>query len=211
MFTGIIQETGRVAAVTIAGGNSNLTIESNDVGSKLDTGSSVAVNGVCLTVVEKRKGSFVVEAIAETLSRTNLGELMPGSPVNLEPPLTAESLLHGHLVQGHVDCIGTVSGIKSIGGSQIFEIRFAEDFSRYVIEKGSVAVDGISLTVVECGNGLLSVAVIPHTLENTILRQKAIGESVNLEFDMIAKYIEKMMAVEKSELTYNFLKEHGFG
>lgn len=211
MFTGIIQETGKVRAVTSRGGNSNLAIESRIVRQKLAAGSSVAVNGVCLTVVEMAKSSFVVEAIEETLSRTNLGVLESGSPINLEPPVTPEGMLHGHLVQGHVDCTGKISDVKLIDGSHIFEIQFPADLSKYAVEKGSVAVDGISLTIVECGRGFFSVAVIPHTLENTILKYRRIGHSVNLEFDMIAKYIERLMAAGKSELTYSFLKEHGFG
>jgi riboflavin synthase len=211
MFTGIILETGKVRAVTNRGGNTNLAIESSIVRLKLETGSSVAVNGVCLTVVELAKGSFVVEAIEETLSRTNLGELQSGSPVNLEPPVTPEGMLHGHLVQGHVDCTGKVSDVRRIDGSHVFEIQFPADLGKYVVEKGSVAVDGISLTIVECGRGFFSVAAIPHTLENTILKYRIIGQSVNLEFDMIAKYIERLMVAGKSELTYSFLKEHGFG
>jgi riboflavin synthase len=211
MFTGIIQETGRVKSFARKGGNAELAIESNIVGPKLEKGASAAVNGACLTVVEVKAGSFVVEVIGETLSRTNLGELEPGSPVNLEPPLTPESMLHGHLVQGHVDCTGKVSDIIRVDGSYNFEIQFPPDFSKFIIEKGSVAVDGISLTITACGQGVLSVAIIPHTMENTILRFKRIGGSVNLEFDMIAKYIEKMTAVGKGNLTYSFLKEHGFG
>jgi riboflavin synthase len=211
MFTGIIQETGRVKAVTREGGNASLVIESIITGARLDRGSSVAVNGVCLTVVNAEKSSFVAEVIEETLSRTNLGELGPGSPVNLEPPLTPESMLHGHLVQGHIDCTGRVTDIKRVDGSRIFVIQFPVDWSRYVIEKGSVAIDGISLTVIGCGEGSLSVAIIPHTLENTVLKYKKTGQSVNLEFDMIAKYVERMMAVRNGRLTYSFLKEHGFG
>ncbi len=210
MFTGIIQDIGKVASVVKRGGNLVLSVHSDRLSPQLQVGSSVAINGACQTVMEIHKNSFVVEAISETLEKTNLGELKTGSSVNLELPLTPQSLLDGHLVQGHVDCTGKISRITPLSGSTIFGVEYPVEFDRYLIIKGSVAVDGISLTVVNTSSGAFEIAIIPHTLKNTILANKKVGDFVNLEFDMIAKYIEKQISTGKKELTIDFLKEHGF-
>jgi len=210
MFTGIIQDIGKVASVVKRGGNLVLSVHSDRLSPQLQVGSSVAINGACQTVMEIYKNSFVVEAISETLEKTNLGELKTGSSVNLELPLTPQSLLDGHLVQGHVDCTGKISRITPLSGSTIFGVEYPVEFDRYLIIKGSVAVDGISLTVVNTSSGAFEIAIIPHTLKNTILANKKVGDFVNLEFDMIAKYIEKQISTGKKELTIDFLKEHGF-
>ena len=211
MFTGIIQEIGRVRSIVRRGGNSTLTVDSARLSDKLDISSSIAINGACLTITELLEKQFTVEAIEETLLRTNLGRLKPGSWVNLEAPLRPDDLLHGHLVQGHVDCTGTLSRISQTGGSTIITIDYPERYGKFLIEKGSIAVDGISLTIAELSRGGFSAALIPHTMENTNLKYRRSGETVNLEFDMIAKYVERMTVPEHRDITVNFLREHGFG
>lgn len=210
MFTGIIQEIGRVRTA-IRKDNLVLDIESDIVASRLKIGDSVAINGVCQTVIELPKGGFRVEAIEETLSRTNIGKVSPGDYVNLESPMATGEMFHGHIVQGHIDCTGNISAIIPEKGSDIFKIEYPAEFGRYVIEKGSICIDGISLTVINTENDILSVAVIPQTKDNTVFKYKKTGDTVNLEFDLIAKYVEKMILENKSKLTFNFLKEHGFG
>jgi len=209
MFTGIILEIGRIESVTRRK-NLILRIDSKIVAPKLKIGDSVAVNGACQTVVETTESGFGMEAIEETLSRTNLGMLKSGDPVNLEAPLSATDMFSGHFVQGHIDCVGTIISLTPGKGSDVFTIGYPDSYNKYVIEKGSICVDGISLTVIEARNGAFSAAMIPHTLENTVMRYRKQGDTVNLEFDMIAKYVERMMSKERSELTFNFLKEHGF-
>ncbi len=211
MFTGIIQEIGLVKSIARKAGNSAISIQSDKLGDKLDIGSSIAVNGICLTVTELFEKKIMVEAIEETLSRTNLGQLHTGSPVNLETPLRPDDMLHGHLVQGHIDCTGIISRISPSGGSTIFTIDYPGEYEKFTIEKGSIAVDGISLTIVEPSDSRFSVALIPHTMENTNLKYRRPGETVNLEFDMIARYVERMVKPSNPKLTVNFLKEHGFG
>ncbi|UCC80473.1 MAG: riboflavin synthase [Candidatus Zixiibacteriota bacterium] len=210
MFTGIVQDIGKVESAAKRGGNLILRIHSDKLSPQLQVGSSVSINGACQTVTEIHKNSIVVEAISETLEKTNLGDLKTGSNVNLELPLTPQSLLDGHLVQGHIDCTGKISKITPLSGSTIFAINYLDKFDRYLIIKGSVAVDGISLTVINTASGMFEIAIIPHTLKNTILADKKVGDVVNLEFDMIAKYIEKQTSPGKKELTMDFLKEHGF-
>ncbi|UCE65471.1 MAG: riboflavin synthase [Candidatus Zixiibacteriota bacterium] len=210
MFTGIIQDIGKVESAVKRGGNLVLSIHSDKLSPELQVGSSVAINGACQTVTEVHKNSFVVESISETLEKTNLGDLKTGSKVNLELPLTPQSLLDGHLVQGHVDCIGKISKITPLSGSTVFAIEYPVEFEKYLIIKGSVAVDGISLTVTNTASGTFEIAIIPHTLKNTILADKKVGDVVNLEFDMMARYIEKQISSGKKELTIDFLKEHGF-
>jgi len=210
MFTGIIQDIGEVQSAVRREGNLILRINSDRLAGKLQIGSSVSINGACQTVIEVRENAFAVEAISETLEKTNLRNLKASSKVNLELPLTPQSMLDGHLVQGHVDCTGEISKIARSSGSVLLSIEYPPLFDKYVIDKGSVAVDGVSLTIVNAMNGKFEIAIIPHTLKNTILVNKKIGDIVNLEFDMIAKYIERQASPEKKELTLDFLKEHGY-
>lgn len=210
MFTGIIQDIGKIESAVKREGNLILRVKSGVLSSRLEIGASVSINGACQTVTEIHKDSFVVEAIAETLERTNLGDLKAGSGVNLELPLTPQSLLDGHLVQGHIDCTGKIAKISPLSGSVVFAVDYPDEFDKYLIEKGSVAVDGISLTVIKTERGKFEIAIIPHTLKKTILANKKVGDKVNLEFDMIAKYIERQASSGKKELTIDFLKEHGF-
>ncbi len=210
MFTGIIQEIGIINSAISSGGNLAIEVEAPKTSPLLEIGASVSINGACQTVVSGNERIFKVEAIKETLTRTNLGELKNGSHVNLEVPLSLNDLLHGHLVQGHVDCASKIIGIRPTDGSTLLTFEYPDEYSKYIIEKGSIAIDGVSLTVVEVRPGTFSVSVIPHTMANTVFRYKKAGDTVNLEYDMLAKYVEKMITPDRGRITMEFLKEHGF-
>jgi riboflavin synthase len=210
MFTGIIQEIGIVRGAVNRGGNLAIEIEARKTAPRLDIGASVSINGACQTVTSKDEQHFKVEAIKETLDRTNLGELRAGSRVNLEAPLSMNDLLHGHLVQGHIDCTSRIRDIGPIEGSTILTFDLPMEYKKYLIEKGSIAIDGVSLTIMDISSGAFRVSIIPHTMSSTIFQYLKAGDSVNLEFDMLAKYIENMMSPEGSKITMEFLKEHGY-
>ena len=210
MFTGIIQEIGKVRSAIRRGGNLSIEIEAPGISAKVKVGDSVSINGACQTVIAMNEGSFRVDAIAETLARTNLGAFRSGTPVNLELPLGLRDLLHGHLVQGHIDCVSRIMEKKSLGGSVLLTIAYTSEFEKLLIEKGSIAADGVSLTIVSVASAAFQVSLIPHTIENTIFRYKNTGDTVNLEFDMIAKYIRRLVSQQRGEITPEFLKEHGF-
>ena len=193
MFTGIVEELGHVAAVDHDGDSARLTVVGPLVASDARHGDSIAVNGVCLTVVEHDGSEFTADVMLETLNRSSLGALAPGSPVNLERPVTLAARLGGHLVQGHVDGTGTI--LERIPGEhwEIVRVALPDDLGRYVVEKGSITVDGVSLTVVEAARDWFSVSLIPTTLELTTLGSKDVGDPVNLEVDVVAKYVERML------------------
>jgi riboflavin synthase len=210
MFTGIIQEIGTIKSASLSRGNMVLDIFAKRIAPRLEVGASVSINGACQTVVSHDREHFKVEAVKETLSRTTLGALKSGSHVNLELPLGLNDLLHGHLVQGHIDCEGTIREVKPLDGSVLLKISYPQEYSKYLIEKGSIAVDGVSLTISETAPTSLTVSVIPHTMESTIFRYSKVGDRVNLEFDMIAKYIERMISPHENKINDHFLREHGF-
>jgi len=190
MFTGIVEERGAVREV----GSSRLAITCATVNADSDVGASVAVNGVCLTVVERGPEHLAFDLSEETVRCTSFSRLVQGDPVNLERPLTLSSRLGGHLVQGHVDGVGTVTGFETdeTGGAWL-TVTAPEDLRRYLVEKGSVCVDGVSLTVAALVGDSFSVALIPHTLDVTTLGVTHVGDPVNLEVDVIAKYVEALM------------------
>ncbi len=190
MFTGIVEEVGSVVARQDYG----LTIQANKVMDGMRLGDSMAVNGTCLTVVQFDGRQFRVDLAPETLRRTALGQLEVGSGVNLERPLAVNDRLGGHIVQGHVDAAGRVMSIKPEGDCVIFRIRSPKRFLPYIVEKGFIAVDGISLTVVSRGAASFTMSVIPYTLANTNLREKSEGHRVNLEVDILAKYVESLLS-----------------
>ncbi|HVH01078.1 MAG TPA: riboflavin synthase [Miltoncostaeaceae bacterium] len=194
MFTGLVEEGGRVAEVRPAGGGARLAIAASAVLEGLRVGDSVAVNGACLTAVEVSGDGFAVDCVAETLRRTALGALGPGDRVNLERPMRLGDRLDGHLVQGHVDGVGTVRAARPEGESAVLEIAPPASLMRYVVEKGSIAVDGVSLTVAERLADAFTVALIPHTMAVTTLGPGAVGRAVNLEVDVVAKYVESLAA-----------------
>ncbi|MGA7227016.1 MAG: riboflavin synthase [Acidimicrobiia bacterium] len=192
MFTGIIESKGQVTGREAGGALTRITIDTGNLGG-LAIGDSIAVNGVCLTAVETSPGTVTLEIIPETLSRTNLGALVEGEEVNLELPMPADGRFDGHIVQGHVDGVGTVEGITPSGDSRVVAIRAQRSLLRYLVEKGSVTVDGISLTVARVEQDVFEVAVIPHTLEVTTLGLRKPGDTVNLEVDVLAKYVERLL------------------
>jgi riboflavin synthase len=194
MFTGIIEELGRVRAVTPNEGGARITFEAAQVLEDVEIGASIAVNGCCLTVVDFDRSSWSADAVIETLARTNLGALSGGDGVNLERPVRLADRLGGHLVQGHVDATGTVrSREPQSDGSTLITIEAPPDVLRYVVHKGSVTVDGVSLTVARRDRDRFAIALIPHTLAVTTLGACAPGTVVNLEADLIAKYVEALL------------------
>lgn len=194
MFTGLIEEAGVVAEVGPAPEGARLTISSAAVLEGLSVGDSVAVNGACLTAVEVSAGGFAADCVAETLRRTSLGSLRAGDRVNLERPMRLGDRLDGHMVQGHVDGVGRVRGMRGEGESTILEIAPPAPLLRYIVEKGSIAVDGVSLTVAERLPDAFTVALIPHTMAITTLGPGARDRAVNLEVDVLAKYVESLVA-----------------
>jgi riboflavin synthase len=200
VFTGIIEELGSVRAIDRREGGARLEIAASTVLADARAGDSIAVNGCCLTVVDRGDGWWAADAVIETLERTALGSLERDDPVNLERPLRLSDHLGGHLVQGHVDAVGHVAARTALAdGSTRFTFSAPPDALRYVVEKGSVAVDGISLTVAALGDDAFEVAVIPHTLAVTTLGHKDRGAAVNLEADLIAKYVERLLVPTSRE------------
>jgi riboflavin synthase len=191
MFTGLVQDLGSVRAVENEPAGSRLEVETA-LASELSEGDSVAVNGVCLTAVSVADGAFRADVMAETLRRSSLGPLATGDPVNLELPLRPEDRLGGHFVQGHVDGTGTVEDVTVEGFANVVRIVCGPEILRYVVEKGSIAVDGVSLTVADLDDEGFTVSLIPETIERTTLGGAAPGRIVNLEVDVLAKYVEKL-------------------
>jgi len=198
VFTGIVEELGEVVALERGTGSARLTVSGPAVTSDARRGDSIAINGVCLTVTDTGGGAFSADVIAETLDRSSLGALAPGATVNLERPMRPDGRLGGHIVQGHVDGTGVIIPRGSAAGSDVVRISVPPGLSRYVIEKGSVAVDGVSLTISALSppgeDAWLEVSLIPETLQRTTLGTRDPGDVVNLEVDMIAKYVERLLA-----------------
>jgi riboflavin synthase len=199
MFTGIVEELGRVRSIAVNAGGARIEIDATTVLDDAIIGASIAVNGCCLTVVELGDGYWSADAVVETLERTNLGDLTAGDAVNLERPVRLADRLGGHLVQGHVDATGRVS-VREMqsDGSELFRFDAPDDVLRYVVHKGSITVDGISLTVAGLYDDGFQVAVIPHTLAVTTLGARIPGARVNLEVDLIAKYVERLFVSDRS-------------
>ena len=193
MFTGIIEHLGTVDLVVKTDRGSRLSVDAGPLSSGIAIGDSVAVNGICLTVVEHDENRISFEAMGETLDRTNLGAVDQGDVVNLERPMPASGRFDGHIVQGHVDGLGNVRSIVEDGSSRRMWISLPPDLLRYVVEKGSITIDGVSLTVTAVDETGLEVALIPHTLSVTTLGTRAVGDRVNLEVDVLAKYVERLL------------------
>lgn len=189
MFTGIVEEVGSVASISDAG----MTVRAGKVLADAKLGDSIACNGACLTIVELSPEQFSVDLSPETLRRTSLGRLAPGGPVNLERAVAVGDRLGGHIVQGHVDGTGRITSIKADGDSSIFRVQAPKRLMPYIVEKGFIAVDGISLTVVNRAALSFTLAVIPYTLANTNLEKLSAGDRVNLEADILAKYVESLV------------------
>ena len=192
MFTGIIQETGKIEKVTELDGGREFTIGCS-FATEVKVDQSISINGVCHTVTNHSDQSFTVQSVEETLRKTNIGTLGTGDLINLERSLRPDQLLDGHLVQGHVDATGTISNIKKEGTDRLFTIDYPEKFRDLIVGRGSVAIDGISLTVASETDNRFTVAIIPYTFEHTNLREKSEGDSVNLEFDVLGKYVVRYL------------------
>ncbi|MCX6346050.1 MAG: riboflavin synthase [Armatimonadetes bacterium] len=211
MFTGLIEEIGTVKKLAV-GTVARLVVASDKVIHDVALGDSVAVNGVCLTVTSIGSGEISFDAVPETLSRSALKDLRVGGKVNLEGSLRAGEMIGGHFVQGHIDGVGVLKSVKSLSDSAIFEFSAPAEVLHYIVEKGSIAIDGISLTVVSVGDSGFTIAVIPHTLSVTTLGLRRPGDKVNLETDIIGKYVEKFLAGKRGQsgVTENLLRDAGF-
>lgn len=197
MFTGIIEELGTVVSVERRKGLQTFAISGGAVVADMETSRSMAVNGVCVTAVATGADEFTFEAMPETLRRTNLGELEPGDLVNLERPLAADGRLDGHIVQGHVEGTAKITAISPDGESLLYDLETTPEVARYIVAKGFVALDGASLTVTYCEGTRFGVALIPYTIEHIVMGSGAVGDRVNVEVDLLAKYVEKMMAGDR--------------
>lgn len=214
MFTGIIEEIGYVKRINQQSRSAQIEIKADKVLGDVAVGDSIAVNGVCLTVVAFDSQHFTADVMPETVSKTNLRELKPGSPVNLERALQLGGRLGGHIVQGHVDAIGTIVEKQILEIAIIYRIATEPELLQYVVPKGSVAIDGVSLTVVDVFQDSFTVSLIPHTAHETVLGEKKPGDRVNLESDIIGRYVKHLMnrnhGEERQALNLSFLAEHGF-
>lgn len=212
MFTGIIEETGKVKSISRSGPSARLTVEASVVLEDISPGDSIAVNGVCLTVTDFSEKFFTADIMHETLDRSSLGSLAPGSSVNLERAMSMERRFGGHIVSGHIDGTGKITHTEKDGNALWYTISAEPHILRYIIEKGSVALDGISLTVAAVTDRDFSVSVIPHTMAETTLSGRAQGDIINIENDCVGKYVEKLLQPyrEASDITRDFLIQHGF-
>lgn len=203
MFTGIIQEVGRVEAIERGAQSARFTIRAENMLDGIKIGDSITINGACLTVVEQKPGMVAFDAVYETLQKTALGSLAIGDEVNMEPSLSVSGRFDGHIVQGHVDGVGTIASIREVDNSYYIYITASAQILRYIVRKGSVAIDGISLTVVDADDKTFSVAIIPHTWDSTNLHTRRAGDQINLETDIIGKYVEKLVGGDfgRSETT----------
>ena len=217
MFTGIVEEIGYIKEIYSGNGFGWIEVKCKNILQETILGDSIAVNGICLTVSEINDDYFKADVMGETLEKTNLGILKHGDKVNLERALTLQKILGGHIVSGHIDGIGKIVNIDKKDDGTWFTINADKDILKYIIRKGSISIDGISLTVAHVDDEVFKVSVIPHTLENTILAYKSVGSKVNLENDLIGKYVEKLFGgkceiegEEKSNITMDFLINNGF-
>jgi len=206
MFTGIVEEIGRVTSAQPR----NLAITASKVLQGMELGGSIAVNGVCLTVTSFNSSSFSVDIMPETLRRTNLGLLCAGDEVNLERPLTPEKQLGGHFVQGHIDDTGRVTSVTWDGEAMLIRLEAPPEAMGYIVKKGFITVDGVSLTIVDYDASSFLVSIVDYTRRHTTLGSKRVGDLVNLEVDIIAKYLDRLSQAHRPGITVDFLQEHGF-
>lgn len=207
MFTGIIEEVGAIEQTLPLGEGRRLRVHAEKLVHELHVNDSVALNGACHTVVRKGTTWFDVDSVEETLKKTTMGLLKAGDPINLELPVRLNARLGGHLVLGHVDTVGDISSIDRRSTSWLYGIRFNREFIKYVIPVGSVAIDGVSLTVAETDENILRLSIIPHTMSNTIFPGYTVGSKVNIEFDVVGKYIERMVTAGAATLRVQFPSE----
>ncbi len=211
MFTGIIKAKGTITAIDRAGGDVMLSVRSDQLPfSTYEVGESIAVNGVCLTAVRLRDDGFDADVSIESLNVTALADLAVGATVNLEPSLSVGERLGGHFVSGHVDCIGSVTKRTTDARSIRLAIEIPAPYLRYIAKKGAVCVDGVSLTINEVSDNVIDLNIIPHTAESTIIGDYATGTAVNIEVDMLARYIERLLSREEGGLSMEFLRANGY-
>jgi len=215
MFTGLVEEVGNIKAITKSTKSAKITIKARKVLEGVKLGDSISTNGVCLTVTDFSTNYFTVDVMAETMRRSNLKNLSSGDEINLERALRLGDRLGGHMVSGHIDGVGVISQYENEENAVWITIKTPLELLRYIIEKGSIAIDGVSLTVAYVDDICFKVSIIPHTKDVTTLLRKKIGDEVNLECDMVGKYIEKLIAVKeetntKKGIDINFLAENGF-
>lgn len=215
MFTGIIEEIGTIVSVKHTSREAKISISAKKIFSDLKLGDSIAVNGVCLTASDVSRERFTADVMNETFSRSSLSELTAGSHVNLERAMAANGRFGGHIVAGHVDGTGTIIDIKKDDNAIWYTIKADNNILKYIIEKGSVAIDGISLTIAKITSDSFSISIIPHTIQETILSEKSVGDIVNIENDLIGKYVERFLVKNdekkgESNITENFLIKNGF-
>ena len=211
MFTGIIQAQGTISAIERTGGDVRLSVRSTGLPfSSYEIGESIAVNGACLTATALRNDGFDTDVSVETLTVTALANLAVGASVNLEPSLGLGDRLGGHLVSGHVDCVGTIVSVSNDARSIRLGVEIPAEFARYVARKGSVCVDGVSLTINEVSGNTFDLNIIPHTAETTTIGDYAVGSTVNIEVDLLARYVERLLAKDQSGMSMEFLEAHGY-
>ncbi|OOB75681.1 riboflavin synthase subunit alpha [Clostridium haemolyticum] len=215
MFTGIVEEIGIINIISMTKDFAKITIDAKEILKDVSLGDSISTNGVCLTVTEYNRNNFTVDVMGETIRRSNLSSLKRGDKVNLERALALGGRFGGHIVSGHIDGIGTIKNFKHEANAIWITIEASEEILKNIVFKGSIAIDGVSLTVAYVDREVFKVCIIPHTQSETILTSKKTGDKVNLECDVIAKYVEKLLQVKNNEtkkksIDINFLKENGF-
>jgi len=214
MFTGIVEEIGKIENITPIAGGFTLQIKAEKVIEELAVNDSVCIDGVCLTVTKKENDAFWADAVGATLEKTTLNKIKADTFVNLERSVRLNDRLGGHLVQGHVNGIGTISEIKKLGENYLVKIIIPDDLEKYLIKEGSIAINGISLTIAELSNNEISLSIIPHTWQKTNLKAKKVNDNVNVEIDILAKYVEKLLTKENNSsgsiISESWLKDIGY-
>ncbi|GAA0179806.1 riboflavin synthase [Clostridium sediminicola] len=216
MFTGLIEEIGKIKKIDKSGNSAKITILANKILKEVKLGDSISTNGVCLTVTKFTENEFTVDVMPETMNRSNLGNLKTGSKVNLERAMQVGDRFGGHIVSGHIDGVGYIINLKNEDNATWVSIEVNDDILKYIVEKGSVAIDGISLTVAYVDEKIFKISLIPLTKEETTLLSKGIGERVNIECDIVGKYVERLIGFNKKEdktenkISMDFLRENGF-
>lgn len=213
MFTGIIEEIGKISSINPIAGGMRIKISSSKILDDISVDDSICVSGVCLTAIKVEDDGFWVDAVGATLEKTNFSKLQHSAPVNLERSLKLNDRLGGHFVQGHTNGIGTILEINKLGENYFLKIKVDESLEKYLIEEGSITIDGVSLTIAKLDGSKVGISLIPHTWHNTIIQYKKIGDKVNVETDVLAKYIEKLVGKNEADninITENWLKELGY-
>lgn len=218
MFTGIVEEIGTISNLKRGVHSATLTIKAKKILEDIHIGDSICVNGVCLTATSYTPTTFCADIMHETLNRSSFQTLSIGDSVNLERAMSANGRFGGHFVSGHIDCIGRISSVQKDDNAVVYAVEPSKNISRFIVEKGSIAIDGISLTITKVTDSTLSISAIPHTIRETVLSQKRIGDMVNLEVDVIGQFVEKLLypdrhqasSEQSSSITLSFLRENGF-